>query len=208
MGYQRLLSALMAASALISVATPAYSAEQISREGLSVIQNGQSTPAVFTQEQLNANGMLCIRHNNYWCLKALGWNGEIGKDARGHAIFSSPVYAARAIAIQLRTWWYRDEYRTVFKIMTSYAPPDDCVGSVGTPPNCKYGINPTEEYATWVAKAVNLGPHDPIDLFDTKGKLNRKVAIPLMQAIAQFELTKKYHVSQDIISAGIDKAGL
>lgn len=207
MDYRHGLSALIAAG-LISVAASAYSAEQIGRVGLSIVKDGKSKPAMFTQEQLDANGMLCIRYNNYWCMKAVGWEGETGKDSRGHAMFDDPVYAARAVARQFRTWWYRDQRRTAFKIMSAYAPPDDCVGSIGTPPNCKYGINPTEEYATRVAKAVEKGPHDQLELFDAKGKLNRKVAIPLMQAIARFEITEKYEVSQDLISLGIDKAGL
>jgi len=207
MAFQSKRSAAIAAL-LLCMPQYAYSQVILERAGLFIIEeHGKAKPAVFTEEQLNSEGMVCIRFNNYWCIKAVGWKGEIGRDSRGHAIFDDPVYAARAVARQFWTWWNRDKRRTAFDIMSVYAPPDDCVGSIGKPPKCKYGLNPTEAYAAKVAEAVQKGPHDMLDLFDDKGRMNRNVAIPLMQAIAKFEITDKYRVSPDIIGAGIEKAG-
>lgn len=202
--------ALLIVMSAVSFAAPSHAqAQRIERTGLSIVgPDRKLTSATFTEQELAANGMLCIRYNNYWCMKSAGWDGETGKDGRNHAIFSDSVYSARAAAKQLRTWWYRDKRRSAFDIMSKYAPPDDCVGSVGKPPNCPYGINPTEQYAQTIAAAVQKKSGDDLGLFKADGKMNRTVAIPLLQAIARFELPKRYEVSADLISQGIDKAGL
>lgn len=198
---------LLAVLLLISAAQ-VRAQDLVERNGLLISDNGVFKQAKFTAKELNSPGMLCIRFNNYWCMKSVGWEGEVGKDARGHAIFNDPVFSARAVARQFRTWWFRDGKRTAFQIMSTYAPPDDCVGSVGKPPNCKYGPNPTEIYAARVAESIRKGPNDSLDLFDASGKLNRSLAIPFFQAIASFELTEKYKVSPELIALGIDRAGL
>jgi hypothetical protein len=81
----------------------------------------------------------------------------------------------------------RDQLATAFQIMSLYAPPDDCVGSIGKPPNCPYGINPTLEYATHVAKAVNKGPQEPLNL-DGASREGRDSLYSLFSAISTFEI--------------------
>lgn len=186
----------------------AAESDTIEKRGLMIRHNGELVPARFTESDLNRPGMVCIRFNNYWCIKSVGWNGEVGHDSRGHAKFSDPVYSARAAAKQMKTWWYRDERRSAFEIMSAYAPPDDCVGSIGKPPDCPYGINPTADYATRIADAVGKGPRENLNLFNEDGKMNRSVAISLLQAIARFELTDRYEVTSELIGEGIDRAGL
>jgi hypothetical protein len=174
----------------------------LAREGRAV-----SETITFTDAQLQRPGMVCIRHNNYWCMKSVGWQGEIGSDSRGHANFSDPAYSARAAARQLHTWRRRDKLRTAFEIMSKYAPPDDCVGSIGRPPNCPHGINPTREYAIKVAEAVGKGPDDDLGLFDQNLKMNKSIAIPILRAISAFELPDPYIATDDLIRRGIDLAG-
>lgn len=196
---------------LLLFAPFAQAADRIARDGLLIVRGDSVQPASYTDAELHKPGMVCIRHNNYWCIKSVGWDGEIGKDGRGHAIFEHPSFAARAVARQLHTWWFKRGIRTAFDIMSRYAPPDDCIGSIGKPPDCPHGINPTEEYAKTIAASVGKTSHENLELFSADGKMNRAVGIPLIRAIARFELPKSetYHhdVRVDLIDRGISMAG-
>lgn len=79
----------------------------------------------------------CVRMNNYWCQKHGGdaWKGTPkadGKDGRqdteGHAVFASPKWSARAIAIDLRSK-YRKGLVTAADIAAVYSPWCDTLGS-------------------------------------------------------------------------------
>src|SRR5687768_9948376 len=110
---------------------------------------------------------IAIRYNNPGVLKtrkAGYWRGQIGKDSKGHAIFESVDAGIAAWATWISIRADRRPPHTAFSLMSLYAPPDDCVGSVGKPPDCPFGTNPTLEYAIRVARAVNKGPQDPLNL--------------------------------------------
>ncbi len=85
------------------------------------------------------------------------WDGQIGKDEKGHAIFQSTNYGVNAWVKWMSAKFTSGKDFSIFKIISIYAPPDDCVGSIGTPPNnCKYGLNPTSIYAEKIAKSINI----------------------------------------------------
>jgi hypothetical protein len=171
-------------------------------------KDGTYAPAHLSQDDLARPGMVCIRFNNYWCVKSSGWQGEVSKDARGHARFDDPVSGARAFARLMYVYRYTHRLKTANQIISRYAPSDDCVGSVGKPPNCPYGINPVQEYADRLAKSVDRKATDDLGLFDADKKINMKVAIPLFIAFSSFELTDKYKPDEELITAGIQAAGL
>lgn len=75
----------------------------------------------------------CAGINNYWCIKTPGsasWKGQTGADSSGHAIFSDPVYSARAFARLMRIYRFRHGLLTLRQVAQRYAPPGDCVGSL------------------------------------------------------------------------------
>jgi hypothetical protein len=63
------------------------------------------------------------------------WKGSHGTDARGHAVFDSPMYGVRAAMMSLDAKW-RNGKRSLYRICADWAPVDDTIGSIaGNPPN-------------------------------------------------------------------------
>lgn len=116
---------------------------------------------------LNRSTPRSVRNNNPGNLRDFGikWDGLIGRDAHGYAIFATPVKGARAMYIDLRTGFQRDGENTVREIITEWAPPSD--------------NNPTDRYIEFLSRFLGVEPDQVLRLEDAR--------IPLMQGIAQFE---------------------
>ena len=192
----------------LSIHASTVHATELERHLLVRQPDGSYIPAHLTADDLARPGMTCIRFNNYWCVKSAGWEGEVGKDSRGHARFDDPISGARAFAKLMYSYRYLHGLKTANQIIARYAPSDDCVGSIGTPPNCPHGINPVKEYAEKLSEAVGLQPTDDLNLFDERRRLNLKVALPLFSCFSQFELTPRYKRDDQVIMSGIRAAGL
>jgi hypothetical protein len=74
------------------------------------------------------------------------WDGQVGQDANGFAIFSAPEYGIRAIAKVINAKWDRG-LRTINDIIGDYAPPTE---------------NLTGAYVNHVARAVGVDPNATI----------------------------------------------
>jgi hypothetical protein len=158
---------------------------------------------------------IALRYNNPGVLKTPrgGWKtqlrdkaGEPIADAKGHALFGSVQDGITAWGEWMKRRIERDHLSTVFQIMSLYAPPDDCVGSIGKPPNCPFGVNPTREYADRIASAVNKGPEDTLDL-DGSHADGREVLYAVFSAIATFEIGSDFcHTKCEISREMLDKA--
>ena len=169
--------------------SPKFFAPDGSRgEGVSIWINGQLKPIPDTRA-----GCLPIplRYNNIGAIKTpkrAPWTGQIGKDDKSHAIFGSVEQGITAWGLWMKNRQKTGVKNSAFSIMSLYAPPDDCVGSIGIFPDCPFGINPTEEYAARVAAAVKKQPNDPLNLDATDCKEGRDVLYALLQEIASFEI--------------------
>ena len=139
---------------------------------------------------------IALRYNNPGVLKTprAGWktqlrdsNGRAIADSKGHALFGSVEDGIAGWVEWMKRRSKRKRLKTAFQIMSLYAPPDDCVGSIGKPPNCPYGINPTLEYARQVASAVNKGPKEPLNL-NGSTRAGRDSLYALFSAISTFEI--------------------
>lgn len=183
---------------------PMLHAQTIKPEGLLY----KNEPASLDLNTIKKSGYLCIRYNNYWCVKQSlqngPWLGSTGQDYRDHAIFADPVYAARAVVRILKTYTTIHKLDTVQKIMSRYAPSGDCIGSLGVPPNCVKGVNPTNSYALMVAQKIGVAPDQPLFLFARDGTLNTELMTRLLVAISEFELPQGYRASEAIVSRGIE----
>lgn len=164
--------------------------------------------ANYTEEELNQPGMLCIRFNNYWCIKSPKgkpryWNGQIDQDDRGHAKFSHPKFAARAFVKLMRTYYVGYGLKSASQIMNRYAPPTDTIGSVagGAP-------NPTQEYATQIAKLLGKTADDDLELFNSDNSVNRDNMVAMLQALAKWEITAKHLITKELALDGIALSGL
>lgn len=135
---------------------------------------------------------IAVRYNNYGVLKtpsAGPWAGQFAKDSKGHAVFKTVDDGVRAWVTWIRK--RTETPKSAFEIMSIYAPPDDCVGSVGTPPKCPYGINPTKKYAERVSGALKLGIHDKLDL-DASTCPGRMALYAVFKEVATFEIGKDF----------------
>jgi len=151
---------------------------------------------------------IALRYNNPGVLKTPqgGWKtqmrdsaGELIADAKGHALFGSVEDGIAAWGEWMKRQIDKGQFTTAFQIMSLYAPPDDCVGSVGKPPNCPYGINPTLEYAERVASAVNKGANEELNL-DGADAGGREALYAVFSAIATFEIGSDFCKSKCKIS--------
>lgn len=139
---------------------------------------------------------IALRYNNPGVLKTPrgGWNGQLRdargnavQDAKGHAVFESVEAGIAAWGEWIKRRIDRDKLKTAFQIMSLYAPPDDCVGSIGKPPDCPFGVNPTLEYAKKVSAAVSKQPHDELNL-NGRTRSGRNSLYAVFTVIATFEI--------------------
>lgn len=159
-----------------------------------------------TQEMLAKHKYLrCVKLNNYWCLKDVGWNGSVGRDSDGHTAFLDGSMAARAVVRNFRTSYFKHGRKTAFQIMSVYAPPNDCIGSLaGTRKDgtCIQGKNPTEKYAIRVARGVSDNSDADLLLFYANGVANESNLVKFLQNMSSFEIGGLI-VSSDTIKRGI-----
>lgn len=101
-----------------------------------------------------------IRVNNPLNLeKGQPWQGlsdDQSADDR-FCTFKNPVFGLRAAMKVLMTYFDKHGLKTVWDIISRFAPPDE---------------NPTAAYATHVAEQIGVGIHDPIDLTQEQQMIN------------------------------------
>lgn len=151
-----------------------------------------------------------VRYNNPGAIKTPknGWPGQVGKDDKGHAIFKTVQDGTAAWV----TWMKRRVARgtdTPFKIVSMYAPPTDCVGSLPKLPDgscpIPYGFNPTDKYAEGVAKAVGIGINDRLPL--TGGPDDKAVYRAIFRTMLMLEIGKAFcGTGCDVTDAVFDAA--
>ena len=64
----------------------------------------------------------CVRLNNYWCVKGVGWNGMLAADAEGHVAFASAEEGAAVAALLLRRYYMAYSRRSAQAIVSRWAP--------------------------------------------------------------------------------------
>ena len=94
-------------------------------------------------------GTLSRAARNYCNVKAPRdnyWQGQVGRDKHGHAIFKSPEWSLRAGAIVLRNYARRHNIHSVRGIVERFS-------------TCNH-----DEYAAFLAKRLGVGENDRIDI--------------------------------------------
>lgn len=136
----------------------------------------------------NRNSLRCARLNNYFCIKNVGWKGNVGEDRAGHTAFSDPVWSARAAARDLRRKYERGNLSAV-EIANAYAPWTDTVGSRRLREGeqaCTAPENPADQehcaaqphcncppaYAAYMVEGTGLSISDDLKLLDARGEFN------------------------------------
>src|SRR3569833_2152349 len=124
-----------------------------------------------------------LRNNNPGNIRktATDWRGEVVGSDSAFETFATPEAGIRALAVLLRNYQRKYGLRTVRAIITRYAPPSE---------------NNTESYVSAVARRLNVGADQAINLED---------AVTL-SALVQAVIKHEYGV-QPGAGAGGDGAG-
>jgi len=77
------------------------------------------------------------------------WNGQVGDDGTGYAVFDSDEHGVRALGHQLQTYAGRG-ITSVAQIISTYAPSSE---------------NDTQAYIADVAGRVGVDPNEPLDVY-------------------------------------------
>jgi len=95
-----------------------------------------------------------LRNNNPGNIRktATDWRGEVVGSDSAFETFATPEAGIRALAVLLRNYQRKYGLRTVRAIITRYAPPSE---------------NNTESYVSAVARRLNVGADQPINLEDS-----------------------------------------
>lgn len=196
---------------LVATSTTTYAQVAVSSCGNPVTTPYNSSPQFFSPDGTRGVGVkiwvhgvlvsipdtkpaclpIALRYNNLGVLKTPSkgpWPNQTTKDGKGHAIFPTVESGITAWGLWMKKKAESGKPQTAMSLMSVYAPPDDCVGSIGSPPNCPYGINPTAEYAARVASSVNKKPMDVLNLDGTDCKEGREALYALFQQIVSFEI--------------------
>lgn len=134
---------------------------------------------------------IALRYNNLGSIQTPkgGWPNQTGKDRHGTATFATMEDGVKTFMLWVKRREAQQVY-TAFKIMSLYAPPDDCVGSLDKLPDgtCPYGFNDTKEYARKVSEAIGLGPDDRLPLDGSDGEKGRPTIRTLLRTIMTYEV--------------------
>lgn len=112
------------------------------------------------QTQASDAGELALRYpQRKW------WEGSIGVDDKGHAIFCHEMYSARGVCRVLAKYQIHRGCQTIQQMIARYAPADDTVGSVaGAPPN------QPSAYADFIGKRTGWSVDRPKIFFQDDGR--------------------------------------
>lgn len=153
--------------------------------GLTLHYQEVANNALATIEQLkrpaSATETLAIKNRNPLNVKALSgnnkWQGQIGVDEQGHAIFSTWEHGMRAGAIVLKNYKKRHGIETVEGIVRRFAEGNQ------------------EEYIAFMCKRLEVKPDEKIDIIRRMPEI--------LRAMARFEsgetLPERLFVAYDIL---------
>lgn len=90
-------------------------------------------------------------HNpgNLRYVASIQWNGQVGDDGTGYAVFDTDEHGVRALGHQLQTYAGRG-LTSVTEIISTYAPSNE---------------NDTQAYIADVAQRVGVDPNAPLDVY-------------------------------------------
>ena len=159
---------------------------------------------------------LGIKNKNYLNVKNTRdpWNDADGKrsktDSKGHAVFTDAAFGVRAGILQLRSYFFRHNLRTVASILSRWAPASDTIGSIpGAPPNSP------REYTLFVTGRMGISPNQSLTIFNPDKSIGNIGQLrDLFFAMAAFENGTSFKVpigefnrGLELIEPGVTKEG-
>lgn len=149
----------------------------------------------------------CVRYNNFWCLKGTHWDGEISAGEQHLAVFSSPVYAARAFAIVITKYYTAYKLKTPHAILSRFILSPACATD-RTSAICQDMWARVSQYSASLSDAMGIAADDDCALLRADGSLNAARARLLFRAIAHQESGTTLQINDALIDAGVKAAGM
>ncbi len=173
---------------------PPFAAPEETRAVGILIGNGQGG-AVPIPDRRSRCLPLGLRLNNPGAQQSRSAPGQTARDGKGHAVFDTVESGVAEVLAWLERR-RREGNDTALLMMSRYAPPDDCIGSVDKVRNPRTGrmecprgfpLNPTREYAEAVATTVGKGINERLGLGQTRCGDEREAAKRLVERIVTME---------------------
>lgn len=118
-----------------------------------------------------------LANNNPGNVKNKGWQGQIGSDKFGHAIFSNYEYGLRAIAITLKNYQRKHGLKTLRAMMKRYCESNQI------------------EYAKFIGKRIGVGIDEEFNVMEHMPEI--------LKAIVKFETGEQPYPDHVFALAGI-----
>lgn len=158
--------------------------EHLAREAHSQRQIEELQKRLFTEakteikiEEVRDEAPIGIANNNPCNVKNKGWQGQIGSDDFGHAIFSHYSYGLRAAAITLKNYQKKYGLKTIRNIIHRYCESN------------------RHQYTQFLSKKLNIGVDEEFDVMS--------VMPELLKAIVKFETGRQPYPDHVFALAGI-----
>lgn len=128
-------------------------------------------------EEVHDKAPIGIANNNPGNVKNKGWQGQIGSDKSGHAIFSHYEYGLRAIAVTLKNYQKKHGLKTLRSMMKRYCESNQL------------------EYAKFISKDIGVGIDEEFDVMAYMPEI--------LKCIVKFETGRQPYPDQVFALAGI-----
>jgi murein DD-endopeptidase MepM/ murein hydrolase activator NlpD len=146
-----------------------------------------------------------IRNKNYLNVKNTDdrWMDAGGRtsgtDDEGHAVFADAAYGVRAGILQLRSYFFKHNRRTIAEILARWAPESDTLGSLpGMPPNSP------AKYSAFVAERMGIDFNRKLDIFNEDKSVGNIARLrDLFFAMAAYE-NRGFEVPVEDFNAGLE----
>lgn len=112
-----------------------------------------------------------LRNNNPCNVKGKGWQGQIGNDSRGLAIFENTLFGIRAAMMDILKDFGVDNQRTILSLINEYAPSTD--------------NNNPNKYSNFISQRLGIGINTPL-------KFDREQFLAFMIAVKDYELGSQF----------------
>jgi|GEM_PF-2049466 len=127
------------------------------------------------------------------------WLFSLGRDDKGHHIFPSFPKGLRAGIIDLRTKFVKRKLRTIFDVISVYAPASDTIGSIpGAQPNSP------SQYSNFVAMRMGISTADVLMTFREDGSVRSADQLfSMVSAMVAFENSSRLYLPRSIFDEAL-----
>lgn len=149
----------------------------------------------------------CVRYNNFWCLKGTQWDGQIKVGEQHLAIFSTPVYSARAFAVMIKKYYRVYKLKTPRTMLSRFILSPSCAAQKSLSV-CKDMWARVDKYSVDLAGAMGIAVDEDCGIMRPDGSFVATRARILFRALAHQESGITLQVNDALVDEGIKASGI